>query len=113
MSTQQNDSELPRVIGLCPEPTHAREFYMPHGGACPWCDNELVVYTAAALTGRDAAMDDKKMVPVDDVVTWLDEKTTENGHLGTLYTAQEVIQGVRDAFVRRFDANALTSKGEQ
>jgi hypothetical protein len=20
------------------------EFYMPHGGTCPWCDNDLVVY---------------------------------------------------------------------
>jgi hypothetical protein len=32
----------------------AREFYMPHGGTCPWCDNELVVYTADALTGKDS-----------------------------------------------------------
>jgi hypothetical protein len=45
---------LPTVVALCPEPTHAREFYMPHGGTCPWCDNELVVYTADALTGKDS-----------------------------------------------------------
>jgi hypothetical protein len=38
---------LPKVIGLCPDTTHAAEFYMPHGGSCPYCGNELVVYVSA------------------------------------------------------------------
>jgi hypothetical protein len=44
---------LPVVIGLCPE--HAGEFYVPHGGVCPECSEELMTYvrTADAEHGRE------------------------------------------------------------
>ena len=42
---------LPAYIGLCPDPDHAPEFYMPldqaevdRGPTCPWCGCPLTVY---------------------------------------------------------------------
>ena len=37
--------ELPRVVGLCQNLSHADEFYMPDpkpGETCPWCDLKLI-----------------------------------------------------------------------
>lgn len=39
--------ELPRVVGLCQDLSHADEFYMPDpkpGETCPWCDMKLIHY---------------------------------------------------------------------
>lgn len=39
--------ELPRVVGLCPNLSHADEFYMPDprpGDTCPYCDLKLIHY---------------------------------------------------------------------
>lgn len=36
---------LPEVIGLCP--VNPAEFYVPHGGTCPECDEVLVEYVRA------------------------------------------------------------------
>jgi hypothetical protein len=37
--------ELPRVVGLCQNLSHADEFYIPDpkpGETCPWCDLKLI-----------------------------------------------------------------------
>lgn len=47
MPSQSNERALPGWIGLCPDLSHADEFYLPEpklGETCPWCDNELVIY---------------------------------------------------------------------
>lgn len=51
--------ELPYAIGLCPDPSHAAEFYMPlteedvaksHMRRCPLdCPHELVIYRQAQV----------------------------------------------------------------
>lgn len=43
-------ANLPAVVALCP--IHADGFYVPHGGLCPECDRELVVYQAQAEVER-------------------------------------------------------------
>jgi len=43
----QSERSLPGWIGLCPDVSHADEFYIPEpklGEKCPWCSNELIVY---------------------------------------------------------------------
>lgn len=35
---------MPEVVGLCRDPEHTPEFYMPHGGNCPVCDRPLAEY---------------------------------------------------------------------
>lgn len=44
-------SQLPEFIGLCPDPGHTGEFYMPLDGPegiCPECPEPLVVYVKTA-----------------------------------------------------------------
>lgn len=44
---------LPRAVGLCPDPSHVGEFYMPDpkpGDTCPSCSNVLVIYVPLKLT---------------------------------------------------------------
>jgi hypothetical protein len=49
--------ELPKYIGLCPDVSHADEFYMPldtvtrdgRPHTCPYCPLELVVYEPVVL----------------------------------------------------------------
>lgn len=36
--------DMPEVVGLCRDPAHTEEFYMPHGGNCPVCDRPLAEY---------------------------------------------------------------------
>lgn len=47
MPDQSSERTVPAHIGLCPDVSHADEFYMPEpkpGETCPWCDNILIVY---------------------------------------------------------------------
>lgn len=41
--SKPSEKATPREIGLCPG-EHTEEFYVPHGGTCPECEEEMVLY---------------------------------------------------------------------
>lgn len=45
-----HQSTLPALVGLCPDPAHTGEFYMPldphEGTTCPQCSEQLVVFVS-------------------------------------------------------------------
>lgn len=45
------DNGLPQTVGLCPDPSHTGEFYVPHGGRCPaeGCHEQLVEYATGGI----------------------------------------------------------------